>query len=230
VVAVGSDVKNFKESDRIMFGLWMNRCGKCTDCKGPENYQQYCVNVKICGVNTDGSFAEYQLVDAREASRIPDNVKFEDAAPLACAGNTVFRALKQAKLKEGEWVAFVGAGGGLGHLGCKLAKVMGLKVIGIDARDEGLQLAKESGADVVIDAREDKEKVTKKVQEVTGGEGADATINLSGAKTAAATACAVTKRHAKMIQVAQVGDSIQRSLIQSDNVDSLTRSLYHSKN
>lgn len=60
---------------------------------------------------------------------------------------------ERAGLKSGESVALVGGGGGLRHLGVQFAKALGLKVIAIDARDEGLSLAKECGADFVIDAR-----------------------------------------------------------------------------
>ena len=123
---------------------------------------------------------------------------------LACAGCTIFRGILQTELKSGETLALVGAGGGLGHLGCQFAKAMGLEVVGIDARDEGLALAKESGADVVIDARHEKETVVQRVREVTNGMGADATVNVSDSQEAAALACAVTRMHGWMVQIAQV--------------------------
>ncbi|RMX77754.1 hypothetical protein D0869_09630, partial [Hortaea werneckii] len=106
-------------------------------------------------------------------------------------------------LKAGEWIAIVGSGGGLGHLGCQFAKALGLQVIGVDAREEGLALTKENGADVVVDARKGKAEAVKEVHAVTNGHGADATVNLSDAETAAALACAVTKMHGLMVQVAQ---------------------------
>ena len=90
-------------------------------------------------------------------------------------------------------VAIVGAGGGLGHLGCQFAKALGLTVVGIDVREEGLALAGDSGADVVIDAKREKEKVVDEVMKVTNGMGADATVNVSDDGQAAALACAVTK-------------------------------------
>ena len=92
------------------------------------------------------------------------------------------------------------AGGGLGHLGTQFAKAKGMKVVGIDARDEGIALSKEVGADIVIDARKDKEEVVKQVMQATGGEGCDATINVSDAKSAAALACAITRMHGKMVR------------------------------
>ena len=111
--------------------------------------------------------------------------------------------LVRAGLKVGEAVAIVGAGGGLGHLGIQFAKALGLIVIAIDARDEALQLAKECGADVIIDARNGKEKVVEEVKKVTGGEGAPATLNVSDHETAAATSAAVTRMHGLLVQIAQ---------------------------
>ena len=194
VVHLGSSVTDFKKGDRVMAGLPRNRCGHCPDCLGDENYRQYCPNLAgHVGITLDGAFAEYMVVDSRESSRIPEKVSFETAAPLACAGCTVWRGVLQAELKHKETIAIVGAGGGLGHLGCQFAKALGLTVVGIDARDEGLALAEDSGADVVIDARQEKEKVIGDVMKFTNGIGADATVNVSDNSEAAALACAVTK-------------------------------------
>lgn len=194
VVRLGSSVINFEKGDRVMAGLPRNRCGHCPDCLGDENYRQYCPNLAgHVGVTLDGAFAEYMIVDSRESSRIPNEVSFEMAAPLACAGCTIWRGILQTDLKRGETVAIVGAGGGLGHLGCQFAKALGLIVVGIDARDEGLALARDSGANVTIDARQEKENVVSEVMKCTNGTGADATVNVSDNGQAAAMACAVTK-------------------------------------
>lgn len=204
IAAVGSSVSNFKEGDRVMCGIPLRPCGSCQDCLGPENMTQYCGNTGgMIGVTTDGCFAEYVVADARCSTKLPDEVSFLSAAPLACAGRTVWRGVLQTGLKKGEWVAFVGSGGGLGHLGIQFAKALGLNVIGIDARDEGLALTKENGADVVVDARKGKEEAVKQVQAVTGGQGADSTICISDAQSAAGLACAVTKMHGVMVQIAQ---------------------------
>jgi D-arabinose 1-dehydrogenase-like Zn-dependent alcohol dehydrogenase len=210
VAAVGSEVKKFKVGDRVMCGIAYKPCGHCADCKGPEKYRQYCANIGgHNGVTRDGFFAEYAVIGETFSAKLPDAVSFETAAPLACAGITIWRAVLQAELQPGQWLAIVGSGGGLGHLGVQFAKTLGLKVIGIDARDEGLQLSKKYGADIVIDARKGDEHVVKEVHSVTGDAGADVTITLSDAKTAAATACAATKMHGTMIQVAQVCFNLQ---------------------
>ncbi len=78
-------------------------------------------------------------------------------------------------------------------LGCQFAHAQGLQVIGIDARDEGLDLARSSGADVVIDARIGKDRVIEEVKKVTDQKGVDSALTLSDALGAAALACAITK-------------------------------------
>jgi alcohol dehydrogenase, propanol-preferring len=109
--------------------------------------------------------------------------------------------LVRAGLKAGESVAIVGGGGGLGHLGVQFAKALGLNVIAIDAREEALSLARECGADTLVDARSGKEKVVEEVKKVTGGQGADATLNVSDHESAAATGAAVTKMHGRLLSV-----------------------------
>ena len=205
VVGVGSAVGSaFRPGDRVMCGLPTNRCGECVSCKGPEDRRQYCPNVKgHLGVTLDGAFAEYVVCDGRETSIVPEKVSFETAAPLACAGSTVYRGIVEAGLQAGQWVGIVGSGGGLGHLGVQFAKAKGLRVVGVDARDEGLTLTREVGADLAVDARKGKKQVVEEVQKVTGGEGCHAVVNVSDAPGAAALACAICRMHAKMIQIAQ---------------------------
>ncbi|ROW13859.1 hypothetical protein VPNG_03650 [Cytospora leucostoma] len=214
VVAAGSS-SDIKPGDRVMCGLPFHPCGECPDCTGPnESWRQYCANLEgHCGVHRDGFFAEYALCDARSTTKLPNEVSFISAAPLACAGRTVWRGVEQADLKEGQWLAIVGSGGGLGHLGVQFAKKKGLKVIGIDARDEGLEISRAMGADVVVDARKGKDDVVKEIQDVTrdanpGNPGADATVTLSDAGSAAALGCAVTKMHGTMVQIAQPNEVV----------------------
>lgn len=186
-----------------MCSLIYHRCGICTDCQGPEPFQQYCAHAAgSLGVGNDGSFAEYQVVDSLESNLLPFNISFATAAPLACAGLTIWTGLARANLARGDSLAIVGGGGGLGHIGVQFAKALGLKVIVIDVRDEALQLAKECGADTLVDARQAKDRVVFEVQEATGGTGAHATLNVSDHHSAAATAAAVTRMHGIMVQMA----------------------------
>jgi alcohol dehydrogenase, propanol-preferring len=207
VVKVGSSIQYFAVGDRILCNLSYYRCGVCADCIGPEEDSQYCANAgRALGITRDDSFAEYEIVDGRECCLLPDNVSFQSAAPLACAGITIWVCIARAQragLKAGQAVAIVGGGGGLGNLGVQFAKALGFRVIAIDARDEGLRLAQESGADTIIDARKGKEKVVEEVKNITGGQGAEATLNVSDHNTTATLGAAVTKMHGMLIQIAQ---------------------------
>ncbi|KAH6643462.1 chaperonin 10-like protein [Truncatella angustata] len=205
VTSVGSDVPNFNLGDRVMCGLPLHPCGACHDCLGSEEgRRQYCAKVEgHVGVHMNVCFAEYVKVDSRSTTPLPDQVSFLSAA-LACAGRTVWRSVLQAELKPGQWLAIVGSGRGLGHLGIQFAKkATDLEVIAIDARDEGLDYSKENGADVVMDARKGKANAVAEVQHVTGGDGVDATVVLSDAGDSAAVGCAVTRMHSTLVQVAQ---------------------------
>lgn len=91
VVLLGSKVTDFKVGDRVLCGLTYGRCGECADCTGPEVSTQYCARNKGgLGIKRDGNFAEYVVVDAREANVLPDKLSFQSAAPLACAGTTIW--------------------------------------------------------------------------------------------------------------------------------------------
>ncbi|KKY16792.1 putative zinc binding [Diplodia seriata] len=166
VALCGSDVTSFQPGDRVMCGLYLHPCSACADCLAGA--PQYCPrSAGAIGVHTHGAFAEYARVDARTAVRLPPAVSFATAAPLACAGCTIYRGVVAATgLVAGQCVCLVGAGGGLGHLGVQFAKARGLRVVAVDARDEGLALAREAGADVVVDARGGKEKVVDEPDEV----------------------------------------------------------------
>lgn len=206
VAKVGSHVTDFMTGDRVLCGLPLHPCNACPDCLGPEeSHRQYCVKTDgHVGVHVNGCFAEYVKVDSRSTTPLPDKVSFVSAAPLACAGRTVWRSVLQADLKAGQWLAIVGSSGGLGHLGIQFAKkAKGLKVVAIDARDEGLQLSTECGADLVVDVRKGKAEVVAEVQRATDGQGADAAIVLADRDDAAAIGCAIAKMHGTLVQVAQ---------------------------
>lgn len=220
VVAIGRAVaadQSFAVGDRVMCGIFFNACGHCVACTtGPECQRQYCTGGyegNAGAFDSDGFFADYARVDARWTTHLPDAVSLLAAAPLACAGRTIWRgvqqAIQRADLRHGSWLAIVGAGGGLGHLGIQFARSAGLHVIGIDARDEALQVARSSGANVVLDAREGQEANVAAVHAALPsalqgrGGGTEAALVLSDVAEATALACAVTKNHGTVVQVAQ---------------------------
>src|SRR6266852_4169174 len=92
-------------------------CGECEFClEGNENL---CTGQKITGVTVDGGFAEFVKAPASHVVKIPDRLSAVDAAPLFCAGVTVYRALKQARISPGQRLAIFGIGG-LGHVAVQI--------------------------------------------------------------------------------------------------------------
>jgi alcohol dehydrogenase, propanol-preferring len=106
------------------------------------------------GYTIDGGYAEYTIGYASHVVRVPDAVSSVDAAPITCAGVTTFAALKSAAPQPAETVMVVGIGG-LGHLGLQYGSVFGARTIAVDVEDAKLDLARELGADEVVDARDD---------------------------------------------------------------------------
>jgi propanol-preferring alcohol dehydrogenase len=207
VVSKGSQVSNFDIGDRVMSGIPLHPCGQCANCTATADgldWGQYCQRTQgATGIMSDGAFAEFHVVDGRTSCKIPDGVPFTTAAPLACAGVTVYRAVKVAGVGEGGWLAIVGAGGGLGHFGVQFAQARGINVVAVEARDEGIEIVKKLGVEHVLDVREGKEEVVKKVQAWTGGAGVEATVNVSDHPSSAALSAAITRMHGVVVQAAQ---------------------------
>ena len=139
-------------------GRGFHTCGSCFECKDPNNdfvgYSNRCTSGISNGLSRDGGFGEYALVDARQVTPLPDDLEALDAAPLMCAGVTIYNALKRCNLKAGQRVGIIGCGGGLGHLGLQFADAMGLRTTGVDAADGPLRLAESLGTKAeIIDAR-----------------------------------------------------------------------------
>ncbi|CAE8707302.1 unnamed protein product [Polarella glacialis] len=130
VVKLGEGVTTLKIGDRVGHAWLHDSCGGCDYCL--SGWETVCGDQHQTGFAANGCFAEYTVAEANYVGRIPDNVSFAQASPLLCAGVTTYKALKETEAKAGQWVAILGACGGLGHVGCQYAQVMGLKVCAID--------------------------------------------------------------------------------------------------
>lgn len=111
-----------------------------------------------------------------QLTKIPDNISLEEAAPILCAGVTVYKALKRANVKAGQWVAIPGAGGGLGSLALQYAKYMGLSTIAIDTGAEKKALCEKLGASAWVDFKETKDIVSAVKAATPDGLGPQAAI------------------------------------------------------
>src|SRR5579864_2981038 len=143
VVEKGAAIHHLNIGDHV--GVpWLHwSCGECEFCR--EGNENLCVKQKITGVTVDGGYAEYIKAPATHATKIPDAVSSVQAAPLFCAGVTVYRAIMQAKPQRGQRLAVFGVGG-LGHLAIQIGVHLGLEVSAVDIADDKLALAKSLGA------------------------------------------------------------------------------------
>lgn len=193
VAEAGSGVRDLKAGDRV--GVpWIHwTCGECEFCRA--GFENLCSRQKITGCTVDGGFAEYIKAPASHATRIPGGISAAEAAPLFCAGVTVYRALKQAQLSPGERLAVFGVGG-LGHLAIQIGKEMGLEVTAVDVSDDKLELAKSLGASRTMNASS-----ANVAKEVRRAGGMHAVLVTSGSKAAYDTAFPCVRPTGKLLVV-----------------------------
>lgn len=151
---------------------------------------------KYSGYSVNGAWAEYAVADDRYVVAVPDAVSSFDAAPLTCAGVTTFKAIKVSGIQPGETTAVFGIGG-LGHLAVQYARILGGKVIAVDIEDAKLDLARELGADYVVNARQ-----ADPVAAIRDLGGADVAVSLATSPRAFEQAFGALRRGGRLICVA----------------------------
>lgn len=149
VAEVGRGVSSVKEGDRVGVPWLHAACGHCRHCVG--GWETLCPDQSNTGYSINGGFAEYVLADPAYVGHLPSTLDFAPAAPILCAGVTVYKGLKETDARPGQTVAIVGVGG-LGHLAVQYAKAMGFHVIAVDVADDKLALAASLGADMTINS------------------------------------------------------------------------------
>jgi len=147
--AVGADVSNWTSVQRVGVGWHGGHDFTCDACRRGDFIN--CQNEKITGISHDGGYQEYMVSPAEAVAAIPDDLPAAEAAPLLCAGITVFNALRNSGARAGDLVAVQGIGG-LGHLGIQYARQMGFRTFAI-GRGKGKEaLARKLGATHYVDA------------------------------------------------------------------------------
>lgn len=147
VVALGAGVRTRRVGDRVGVPWVQASCGRCEWCQ--RGKPLFCAQQIGTGVQTQGSHAEYMLAYADSALLLPDGLAYEQAAPIFCAGYTVWSGLRWADPKPHERVAVVGIGG-LGHLALQYSKAAGFETIAISHSQDKDKLARQLGADEVV--------------------------------------------------------------------------------
>ncbi|WPX08309.1 galactitol-1-phosphate 5-dehydrogenase [Anaerocellum danielii] len=165
VVEVGKNVENVKVGDRVV-GAPLLPCFECSHCQ--KGWYSQCKNYSFIGSRRQGSFAEYIAIPARNAVKFDESISFEQAVFFE-PSTVALHGLRCADFKGGEDVLILGAGT-IGIFTLQWARIMGANFICVvDIKAERLELAKEFGADVVINATD--QEFIEKVNELTKGKG-----------------------------------------------------------
>lgn len=147
IVAVGSGVSTRRVGDRVGVPWLQSSCGRCEWCL--RGRAMFCPNLIGTGAGTSGGHAEYMPAYANATMLLPDELSYEQAAPIFCAGYTVWSGLRWADPQPHERVAVVGIGG-LGHLAVQYAKAAGFETIAVSHSPDKDKLLRELGADAIV--------------------------------------------------------------------------------
>jgi dehydrogenase len=147
IVAVGANVTKRKVGDRVGVPWFQDSCGRCEWCL--RGKPMFCANQVSTGLSTQGSHAEYVPARADATVLLPEAISYEQAAPIFCAGYTVYSGFRLAEPRPHERVAVVGLGG-LGHLALQYAKAAGFATVAVTHSRDKEKTLRELGADEVV--------------------------------------------------------------------------------
>jgi alcohol dehydrogenase len=167
VVAVGSDVTRIRTGDRVV-APFVNGCGQCEPCRLGQH--QVCRRQEQPGFTRWGAFAQYTTIPFADvnAVQVPEAISDEAAALVGCRVSTAYRGVvERGRLAAGEVLCVHGCGG-VGLAAVAMGRALGAQVIAVDISADALQLARNVGADVLLDASEHAD-VAAAVHELTGG-------------------------------------------------------------
>ena len=199
VESVGPGVLLPQVGDRVAMPWIGEACGVCHYCI--DGWETLCHKQVNTGYGVDGSYAEYAKAKAAYVARVPDTIDPLDASVLTCAGVTTYKAVKLSGARPGWTVAVFGIGG-LGHLAVQYAKISGATVVAVDVTDEKLEIAKELGADYVVNALTE-----DPIERIQALDGAHAAISVAVAPKVISQAFGSLRRGGTLVFVAMPADN-----------------------
>lgn len=170
IIAMNDPTTTLKLGQTVGIKFVAHTCNECPACL--HGIEMVCPQAKYTGRSVNGTFQQYSLAWTSQLTPIPD-MPLELAAPILCAGVTVWRALKDSTAHAGDWVAVAGAGGGLGSLAVQYAKYLGMRVVAID-NERKQAFCKEIGADAFVNYKD--ADFVQQVKKVADGLGVQASI------------------------------------------------------
>ena len=200
VVQIGDKVTKFKVGDRAGITPLLEACRECQYCK--EGKENLCESSTITGESFKGGYTEFITVAEDFATKVPNEMKPEYAAPLFCAGITAFKAVKAAEPKLHKKIGIFGIGG-VGHMAVQFAKVENCEVIAFSRSQSHLDVAKRLGAIDAIRFSEDQQKFLDALKEKHGM--LDAAIVFAPADIVTDTAIKAVKKGG-LIVIATIGE------------------------
>jgi len=199
VVEIGNKVTKFKIGDRAGITPLLEACKECQYCKEGKEY--LCESAEITGESFKGGYTEYITVSEDFATKIPQNMRAEYAAPLFCAGITAYKAVKAAEPKLHRKIGIFGIGG-VGHMAVQFARIEGVDVIAFSRSRNHLSVAKRLGAKHVMVFSDKQKEFLEKIKKEHGM--LDAAIVFAPADIVADTAVKAVKKGG-LIVIATVG-------------------------
>lgn len=189
VSAVGDGVTGVSIDQRVAIAPYLH-CGVCANCLGGE--ETTCIRSDILGLVSNGGYAEYVVVPANSILPLPEAVSFTAAAAVGLSALTAYHMLvTKARVRAGEDVLVLAAGSGVGSAALQLAKLHGARVIAAAGSDEKLALARELGADELINYS--KEDLRGAVRQLTGKRGVDVVVEHVGQETFPASVASLAR-------------------------------------
>jgi len=201
IVQIGEGVTKFKVGDRAGITPLLDTCKDCQYCK--EGKENLCESSTITGESFKGGYTEYITVTEDFATKVPESMKPEYAAPLFCAGITAYKAVKAAEPKLHKKIGIFGIGG-VGHMAVQFAKVENCDVIAFSRTQNHLDVAKRLGARDTMTFSENQEEFLGKLKEKHGM--LDAAIVFAPADIVTDTAIKSVKKGG-LIVIATVGEN-----------------------
>ena len=206
VVEVGEEVKDFQVGNRVVSLTAVVTCGTCSYCN--QGLLMLCNQRKSIGSGVHGAFAEYLVVPAKSAYKIPESVSLDQAAltePLACVVRCV---MERGRVNAGEFVLISGPGT-IGMLALQVAKANGgnVVVVGTGRDKERLNLALELGAMEVVNM--DEKHAEKRLMELTNQRGFDVAIECAGVAISLNNCIKLLRKQGLLIQMGLFGKKIE---------------------
>jgi propanol-preferring alcohol dehydrogenase len=211
IVEVGVGVTGFSIGDAVTAYFYLN-CGHCRWCLA--NFEPLCGNGGgNVGLHCDGGYAEFIKLPAHIFIKLPDGLDYKNHAAqigvITDALATPYKVLRRARVKAGETVAVIGAGGGLGIHQLMMAKWARARVIAVEIAANKFEACRRAGADAVVNPKSS--DVVQALLDLTGGEGVDVVVDYVSTTATLEAGAKALGRHGRLVTLGGAGQPFQAS-------------------